>query len=311
MRAALLTELGSSPSVQDFEDPEPVDGAVLIDVTTAGLGAWDILAGAALALPLNYPCVVRGEGVGHTPDGRRVYFGERSVGRFGAWAQRTVVPSDEVWDVPDDIDDALAITLAIAGTGALVPLEQADIQTGENVLILGATGALGQVALQLARHLGAGRVVAAGRDQAALDRLTQRGIADAVARIGTGEDVATLKAASGDGFDVVLDVVYGDPFLAALKATAFGARIMSIGAQAGMTANVPLPDMLFRTHTCVGTGQRPPADRRAIWERLLQIARDEQITVDYARYTLDQAADAWAAQAASPHAKVIAAIASD
>jgi NADPH:quinone reductase-like Zn-dependent oxidoreductase len=227
---------------------------------------------------------------------------------FGAWGERTVVPAEEVWDVPDDIDDKLAIAMAIAGTGALVPLEQANIRAGESVLVLGATGTLGQIALQLARHLGAGRVVAAGRDEKALARVAERGIADAVARIGTDDDTASVKAEAGDGFDVVLDVVYGEPFVAALKATAFGARIMSIGAQAGMTANVNLGDMLFRTHTCVGTGQRAPEDRHAIWERLLVLARDEGIAVDYAAYTLDQAAEAWAAQIASPHAKIVGTI---
>ena len=309
MLAAVLTEPGGTPTVQEFDEPRAVEGAVLIDVVTAGLGAWDILAGDAYRMGVEYPCVVRGEGVGRADDGRRVYFGERSVIPFGAWAQRTVVTAEEVWEVPDDVDDGLAITMAIAGTGAWVPLEQADIQPGEKVLILGATGALGQVALQLARCLGAGRVVAAGRDAGALDRVAERGIADAVVRIGTDDDAGALKEAAGDGFDVVLDVVYGEPFVAALKATRWGARVMSIGAQAGRTARVDLPDMLFRTHTCVGTGQRPPDDRQAIWRRLLALAREQQITVDYARFTLAQSAQAWEAQASSPHAKVIAAIA--
>jgi NADPH:quinone reductase-like Zn-dependent oxidoreductase len=308
MRAAVLLEQGATPVVQDFDEPGATNGAVLIDVTTAGLGAWDVLG--AYRNPVGYPCVVRGEGVGRAEDGRRVYFGERSLVPFGAWAERTIVPVEEVWDVPDDVDDRTAITMGIAGTGALVPLEQARIQPGESVLVLGGTGALGQIALQLARHLGAGRVVAAGRDEKALARVAERGIADAVARVGTPDDVASLSAEAGDGFDVVLDIVYGQPFVAALKATRFGARIMSIGVQAGMTANVALPDLLFRTHSCIGTGQRAPEDRRGIWERLLGIARDDNITVDYADYTLGQAAEAWSAQSASPHAKIVASIGS-
>jgi hypothetical protein len=67
--------------------------------------------------------------------------------------------------------------------------------------------------------------------------------------------------------------------------------------------------MLFRTHTCVGTGQASAQDRRAIWERLLVIAREHNITVDYVDYTLDQVTDAWRAQAAGPHAKITASIA--
>jgi NADPH:quinone reductase-like Zn-dependent oxidoreductase len=130
-------------------------------------------------------------------------------------------------------------------------------------------------------------------------------------RVGAGveRDAAALQAEGGDGFDVVLDVVYGEPFVAALKATRFGARIMSIGAQAGMTANVNLGDMLYRWHTCVGTGQRAPEDREAIWLRLLDLAREKQMTVDYLTYSLDQAVEAWEAQKASPHAKVVGTIA--
>jgi NADPH:quinone reductase-like Zn-dependent oxidoreductase len=308
MRAAILSKQGGTPTTQDFDEPKPIDEAVLIDVRTAGLGAWDILG--AYRLPVGYPCVIRGEGVGYTEDGRRVYFGERSAAPFGAWAERTVVPSEEVWDVPDDVDDRLAITMAIAGTGAFVPLEQAKIQAGESVLILGASGTVGQIGLQLARCLGAGRVVAAARDRRALARVAERGLANDVVGLGTDDDAAALLAAAGDGFDVVLDIVYGEPFLAALKATRFGARIMSIGVQAGMTASINLPDLLFRTHTCVGTGQRSAADRHAIWQRLLDLARDHDITVDYADYALDQAPQAWATQMASPHAKIIGIIAS-
>jgi NADPH:quinone reductase-like Zn-dependent oxidoreductase len=198
--------------------------------------------------------------------------------------------------------------MAIAGTGAMVPLEHAGIQRGESVLVLGATGTLGQLALQFARHLGSGRVVGAARQQKALDRLIERGIADAVVRLGGEDDVAALKAVAPDGYDVVLDIVYGEPFVSALKATRWGARIVSIGVQAGATATVSLGDLLFRTHTCVGTGQRSPQDRRAIWERLLDLARNQHISVDHVGYTLEKATEAWQAQLSSPHGKITASI---
>jgi NADPH:quinone reductase-like Zn-dependent oxidoreductase len=66
--------------------------------------------------------VIRGEGVGRTADGQRAYFGERSVLPFGAWAERTLVPAEEVWAVPDDVDDKTAISMGIAATGTIVPL---------------------------------------------------------------------------------------------------------------------------------------------------------------------------------------------
>ncbi|MBN9694909.1 MAG: zinc-binding dehydrogenase [Zoogloea sp.] len=306
MRAAVIVERGAAPVVRDFPAPQAREACILIDVDTAGLGGWDVLG--AYRLGVEYPCVIRGEGVGRAPDGRRVYFGERSVLPYGAWAEQTLVPAEEVWDVPDGVDDRTAIAMGIAATGALVPLEQANIKAGESVLILGATGTLGQIALQLARYLGAGRVVAAARNGMALARLAERGIADATVRLGGDDDVAALKAASGDGFDVVLDLVCGQPMLNALKATRWGARILTIGTGAGRQVNLDIADLLFRSLSCVGTGQRPPADRRAIWERLLVIAREQNIVVDYVDYSLDQAADAWAAQVDGPHAKITARI---
>lgn len=304
MKAAIITERGVPPVVTEIPEPVSQPGALLIDMDTAGLGGWDVLG--AYRLGVQYPCVIRGEGVGRLAGGRRVYFGERSVMPYGAWAERTLVPVEEVWDVPDHIDDRTAITMGIAATGALVPLEQANIQKGERVLVLGATGTLGQVALQLAHYLGASRVVAAARSADSLQGLLARGIADEIVVLDGADDVAALKAASGDGFDVVLDLVCGQPMLNALKVTRWGARIMTIGTGAGRQVNLDIADLLFRSLSCIGTGQRLPADRRMLWERLLRISQEVGIQVDYVDYVLDQAADAWAAQIAGPHAKITA-----
>jgi NADPH2:quinone reductase len=305
MRAAVISGNGAAPVLQDFPEPTAQEGAVLIEVDTAGLGGWDVLG--AYRLGVQYPCVIRGEGVGRAEDGRRVYFGERSLSPWGAWAERTIVPSAEVWDVPDGIDDRTAITMGIAGTGILIPLEAAGIQPGESVLILGATGVLGQIGLQLAKGLGAGRVVAAARSQAGLDRLMERGLADAAVAMGGDNDTEALKIASGgEGFDVVLDLVFGKPFLSAVKATKWGARLITIGTGAGRVVDLNIGDLLFRTLTCIGTGQRPPADREAIWRRLLAMQKDQAITVDYLDYEFSDAPEAWAAQVSGPHAKITA-----
>lgn len=304
MRAAVIKERGLAPVLQEFSAPQERDGALLIKLETAGLGGWDVLG--AYRLGMQFPCVIRGEGVGRAQDGRRVYFGERSVAPFGAWAEQTLVPIEEVWDVPDDVDDVLAITMGIAGTGALLPLEQAGIKPGESVLILGATGTLGQIALQLARILGAGRVVGAARDAVALERLRARGLADAVVALGSDDDAAALMAVAGDGFDVVLDGVCGPPLLAALKATRWGARILTIGTGAGRNIHLDIADLLFRTLSCVGTGQRSPSEREATWRRLLQLAREHHITFDHVGYRFDEMPAAWAAQVEGPHAKITA-----
>jgi NADPH:quinone reductase len=250
------------------------------------------------------PCVVGGEGVGRLEDGSRVYFGH-SLDPFGSWAESTLVPEAEVWPIPNDVDDGQAIALGISGTGALIPLEEANIRAGERVLVLGATGPLGQIALQLARHMGAAPVVAAARNLPALERLRARGIADEVVQLSGGDDTLALKAAAGPGYNVVLDAIFGPPAEAALRATAPGARMMSIGVQAGFVMSVSLRDLVFRTHVGVGTGQRPVAERRAAYERLLRLGSSGKIQVDVTRFTLDDAPAAWEAQRNSPHSKII------
>ena len=190
MSAAVIPERGAAPVVGEFPDAGPRDGAMLIDVTTAGLGGWDVPGASRLGV--SFPCVIRAEGVGRNPAGQRVYFGERSVQPFGAWAQRTLVPTEEVWAMPGDVDDQTAISMGIAATGALLPLQAARIQPGEQVLVLGASGVLGQIALQLARRLGAGHMVGAARSAAALQTRQAGGLADAVVTLGSTDDVAAL-----------------------------------------------------------------------------------------------------------------------
>lgn len=307
MKAAIIAERGALPIAGEFQEPTAQPGSILIDVDSAGLGGWDTLG--AYRLGVQYPCVIRGEGVGHrVGDGRRVYFGERSVAPFGAWAERTIVPSAEVWEVPDDVDDRTAISLGIAATGAIVPLQQANIKNGENVLILGATGTLGRIALQLARRFGAGHIVGASRSKSALGKLKQQGLADEVVVLGEADDVAALKAASKEGFDVVLDLVCGQPLLNALKATRWQARIMTIGTGAGRQINLDMADLLFRTLSVVGTGQRSPQDRQAIWQRLLEMNRQKRFEIEYVDYPLSRVSEAWQAQQKGVHAKIISAM---
>ena len=112
-------------------------------------------------------------------------------------------------------------------------------------------------------------------------------------------------AAAGKGYNVVLDAIYGAPAEAALRATAPGARMMSIGVQAGLVMSVSLRDLVSRTHVGVGTGMRPAAERRAAFERLIDLARNGRVEVDVVSFTLDDALAAWDAQRSSPHGKII------
>lgn len=303
MKAAIIAPDGSF-ALAEHAAPQAADGMRLIIVTAAGIGPTDLMRAKGFFGPVASAYVPGGEGVGTLADGTRVYFGH-SIAPFGAMAELTLVADSEVWPCPAHVPDDQVIALAISGTGALIPLEEARIQPGENVLILGATGPVGQIALQLARVMGAGHVVAAARSADKLAALKTRGWADATVQLGTGADEAALKAASNGGFDVVLDVIYGPPAEAAMRATRPGARMMSIGVQAGPTVTLSLRDLVFRSHIGVGTGQRPAAERRAAFDRLMAMAADGALEVDTAVYPFDRADEAWAAQLGSPHAKIV------
>lgn len=303
MKAGIVTPDGSFV-LADWAAPVATPDCALIDVWAAGIGPTDLMRAKGFFGPVTGAYVPGGEGVGTLADGTRVYFGH-SVAPFGAIADLTLVPEVEVWPFPTSLSDDQVIGLAISGTGALLPLEEACIRPGDNVLILGATGPVGQIALQIARLMGAGHIVAAARNAEKLAALTARRWADAGVQLGQGDDETVLKAASNGGFDVVLDVIYGPPAEAAMRATRAGARMMSIGVQAGPTVTLSLRDLVFRSHVGVGTGQRPVDQRRAAFDRLMAMAVDNGLRVDTAPFGFDRAADAWAAQAGSPHAKIV------
>lgn len=303
MKAAVIAS-DSSFTLAEHNAPAPVDGFAVIAVRAAGIGPTDLMRAKGFFGPVTGAYVPGGEGTGTLADGTRVYFGH-SAAPFGAIAEQTLVPVAEVWPFPAQLNDDQVIALAISGTGALMPLEEARICAGDNVLILGATGPVGQIALQLAKIFGAGRVVAAARNADQLAALTARGWADDTVQLGAGDDEAALKAASNGGFDVVLDVIYGPPAEAAMRATRPGARMMSIGVQAGHTVTLSLRDLVFRSHIGVGTGQRPAAERQAAFDRLMALAVDKGLTVDTTVYAFDRADEAWSAQAGSPYAKII------
>ena len=294
MRAARILERNGTPVLEDVPEIDAPKGTCRIEVLAAGLYRGDLLRCQGTYKTPKVPYTIGGEGVGRLADGTRVYFGH-SISESGALCEFTVVPEEEIWPIPDEIDDGTAISLGIIGTGALAPLDTARIQPGESVLILGATGPLGQIALQLSRAMGAGRVVGAARGLAGLQRLKERGIADDIVQLGQGDDDAALRQASGDGFNVVLDCLFGPPAEAALRATAPGARMMSIGNQAGLTMNVSLKVFVQRSHFGVGTAHRSVEERRSLFEQLVDYALSIPMTVDSIEYDLDHIDDAWAA----------------
>lgn len=306
MRAAILREVGATPEAGEFDEPSPGERQAVVDVRVAGLNPVDLMLASGQMGSPPVPSVVGQEGVGTLSDGRRVYFNS-PPDPYGSWAERAPIDLERAFPVPDGLDDDLAVAMGIPGLAAWIPLTwHASVVPGEGVLVLGATGVVGQIAVQGAKLLGAGRVVAAGRDSAALRRTAELG-ADATVTLGEGDDVDALRSEAGDGYDVVIDTVYGRPFVAALEASAPGARLVTIGGGAGAEANVPFRLLQGRMHIGHGNQFTPPEILRDAYAALGEHAQSGAIKLEIERYDLDHAAEAWKAQAVGPHHKLVVA----
>src|SRR5215467_2772850 len=215
MYAAVLHKLGELPRCEQFPEPVAGEGEAIVHVHAASLKPVDkqVAGGSHYASPRQLPFVCGTDGVGHLSDGQRVFFGVCGSS-YDAMAQRTVVPRVFTFPVPAALTDQIAAALPNPGVSAWLALTyRAKLAPGENVLILGATGVTGRLAVRIAKLLGAGRVVAAGRNQQALRSLEQIG-ADATIRLDVSEEAlreAFLREAGASGFQVVIDYVWGKP----------------------------------------------------------------------------------------------------
>jgi NADPH:quinone reductase-like Zn-dependent oxidoreductase len=308
MHAAVLYELGT-PRYGEFDDPVPGAGQAVVDVAAAGLNHLDLAkaSGGFYLGPPPLPSVAGSDGVGTVEGGRRVFFDE-PVSPYGSMAERTLVAAGALMPVPDGVDDTVAAALGNSGLAAWLALTwRAQLQEGESVLVLGATGIVGQVAIQAARLLGAARVVAAARDAARLRRSTELG-ADAVVDLGVAERVpAALREAAGDGFDVIVDPLWGSPALAAMHAAAHGGRLVQIGQIAASEVRLPAPLVRGRFLTILGHANfHAPIEVRAeAYGRLTRHAAAGRLTVDAERVPLREIEAAWKRQAQGPRRKLV------
>ena len=172
MRSAEITELASPPVVAERRDPRPADGQLVLDVAAVALNPVDIAIAAGTFYaghpPLAYIPAI--EAAGWVGD-RFVYAqgSGRGVATDGFLAERAVVTEADLVELPDGTDPALAAALGIAGaTGWLATTTRAEVGPGDIVVVLGATGAVGGIAVQAAKRCGASAVIAVGRDEARL-----------------------------------------------------------------------------------------------------------------------------------------------
>ena len=284
MKAALVTELGRPPEVG--EAPEPAGES--IEVLAAPLSPLD----RAVALGQFYgghpalPYIPGCECVGREPGGRVVWTfgGGLGLARNGAMAERAV-PGAFVVEVPDGADPALAAALGIAGLAGWLPVAwRAPVREGDRVLVLGATGTVGQVAVQAAKLLGAAHIVAAGRDPKGLDRALALGADEAVRLDGDfGEPT------------YVVDPLCGEPLERAVAAAAPGARIVQLGQSAAPAATLPSAAVRGKQLELYGFSDfGVPADVLAEhYHRLVGHAAAGEIRLDVEQIGLDELGAAW------------------
>ena len=262
MKAAVITKPGRTPLFTDFDDPVPQIDEELLVVTAAALShvTKSRASGSHHTSPGSLPAVVGIDGIGRTKDGRRVYFVLPDE-PFGGMAEKVAVRMDQVIPLPADVDDITAAAIAIPGMSSWAAFkERAHLIAGENVLINGATGVSGRLAVQIAKYMGAKRVIATGRNVEALEQLKVIG---ADATVPLAQSPKELEAAfqeqfGGEGVDVVLDYLWGQSaealIMAAAKAgkEAVPIRYVQIGALSG--GNIVLPSAALRSSALVLMG---------------------------------------------------------
>ncbi|HEX4829507.1 MAG TPA: zinc-binding alcohol dehydrogenase family protein [Trebonia sp.] len=263
MKAAVVTSFGEPPRYADFAEPVPAgEHDLVVDVITAGLHprVRSQADGSHYTSTGELPLVPGVDGVGRGADGALRYFALDDT-TAGSMAERTVIDARRSIVLPAGTDPVMVAAGMNPAMSSWVALRRrAAFTAGQGVLVLGATGSAGRMAVQVARLLGAGQVIAAGRDAARLAALPALGAAAAV-RLGPDGTSPGLGEAAA-GVDVVIDYLWGQPAASAMAAivTARPDRRrpltwISVGSMAGLTAPLPSAALRAARLQVIGSGQ--------------------------------------------------------
>ena len=309
MKAAVLHQLGQAPKYEDFEAPvTDNENHILMTVKAAALKNLDKgrASGQHYASYKHLPVVVGTDGVGVLEDGTRVY----AAGITGTMAEKALIDKNKYTVLPDGIDDITAAALPNAVLGADLALRyRAYMEKGKTILINGATGITGKVAIQLARYYGANKIIATGRNAAILETLPDLG-ADVTISL-KQSDEAVIKQIKDihatTPIDIVLDYLWGHPvelIIAALKGSGLPedarlVRIVTVGDMAGAT--IPITSGIFRSAAIEiagsGFGSLPKEafdqfNTEAI-PTMMQLAINNQIHIDTEAVQLADVETVW------------------
>jgi NADPH:quinone reductase-like Zn-dependent oxidoreductase len=300
-----LHEVGGIPRYEDFPDPVAGEGEVIIAVKAVAVENVDklIAAGehyASKKYIAQLPAIPAFDGIGTLPDGTLVGFGDPRP-PYGALAEKTVVASNSFVPIAEGIDPAVATVLGTAITGMSIKTA-AGFVPGETVLVQGATGVAGRLAVKVARLLGALRIVATGRDDGQLREVQALGT-DTVINTAVSDDALAQAYidAKGDGYDVVVDYLWGRPteiLLRSLVPESFTfpkpTRLIQIGQAAG--AELTLAAESLRTSgveiygAAKGLG---PKTMGEVYGQVVKWAQSGQLTFDVEKAPLTDIETAW------------------
>jgi NADPH:quinone reductase-like Zn-dependent oxidoreductase len=307
MKAAVVHSFDSLPAYGDFELPAPAGNEVRVKMHAAGLSnlVRAQASGKHYSATAHLPFVPGVDGVGVLEDGRRVFVAFPRV-PYGTMAEHTVIARDLCADIPDDIDD---VTAAAAGNPAMSSwaglTERARFVAGESVLVNGATGTAGRLAIQIARHLDAKRIVVTGRNAASRNVLLALGADEFIALDQSPE--ALVQAFQDEivrgHVRVVLDYLWGasaEHLIAAIAGV--GSRIagdrvrfVQIGAVSGPTITLPAVALRSAGLELMGTGLGSVSNPRLVQSigELMRVFRSAKMTIDTETVPLTDVATAW------------------
>jgi NADPH:quinone reductase-like Zn-dependent oxidoreductase len=314
MKAAVVHEWGRTPVLDEFETPRPREGEVRVAVTASALTNFTRLraAGKHYSSATPPPFVPGIDGIGRCEDGRRVYFLFPRA-PFGGLAEAVVVPSSRCIPVPEGVDDITLAAIADPGMSSWAALEvRAQLAPGETVLVNGATGTAGGLAVRIAKHLGAATVIATGRRRDALEPLLDHG-ADEIIELAEAEPLhAALRHAFQRGVDIVLDYLWGSSAESILTAAAGTGhadrplRFIQVGTASAPTLTLP-GDLLHSSAIEIrgsGVGSVEPTAITGILDRLMNAAPSAGFRVATRAFPLTRIGEAWSIETGTPRVVV-------
>ncbi len=298
MKAAIIAQSGEKPHYGDFPEPQATAQQLRVRVKAAAISqlAKSRAAGTHYSSAAHYPFIPGIDGTGYLDNGDPVYF-LAFDGSWGSMAETTLVRRESLIPLPPTLDPVIAAAIANPGMSSWTALtRRAALRPGETVLINGATGTSGRLAIRIARSLGAGKIIATGRNKETLQQLQHEG-ADIILTLDTL--TTELPALMAQGVDVVLDYLWGESALAIMAAAVRGGdkvvRFVQIGSLSGQ--EIPLHSKLLRSSglTLMGSGLGSVSDSELIASigEMLQAAGPHHFSVPFRTRPLSEVAQAW------------------